>query len=93
MFFFSFFFFSKGKTYFFKNKGFWKFNDMRMRVENERQTLSAPFWMGCPRMTEVEEIEPTKPTAKRQIGSSSSSLISNYHCLLIIILLNIFSYR
>lgn len=41
-----------GKTYFFKGKGFWKFNDLRMRVENEQQTLSAPFWMGCPRPLE-----------------------------------------
>ncbi|PSN44383.1 hypothetical protein C0J52_10926 [Blattella germanica] len=47
-----------GKTYFFKGKGFWKFNDLRMRVENERQTLSAPFWMGCPR----ELDSPTEPT-------------------------------
>ncbi|KAK6638074.1 hypothetical protein RUM44_008499 [Polyplax serrata] len=62
-----------GKTYFFKNKGFWKFNDMRMRVENERQTLSAPFWMGCPRTTEMDDMDPTRPTTKRQIASSSSS--------------------
>ncbi|KAF2899798.1 hypothetical protein ILUMI_06396 [Ignelater luminosus] len=41
-----------GKTYFFKGKGFWKFNDLRMRVENEQQTLSAPFWMGCSRNLE-----------------------------------------
>lgn len=41
-----------GKTYFFKGKGFWKFNDLRMRVENDEQTLSAPFWMGCPRQLE-----------------------------------------
>lgn len=37
-----------GKTYFFKGKGFWKFNDLRMRVEHERQLSSAQFWMGCP---------------------------------------------
>jgi len=47
-----------GKTYFFKGKGFWKFNDLRMRVENERQTLSAPFWMGCPRELE----KPSEPS-------------------------------
>lgn len=28
-----------------------------MRVENERQTPSAPFWMGCPRELE----RPTEP--------------------------------
>jgi hypothetical protein len=37
-----------GKTYFFKGKGFWKFNDISMRVEHDRQLPSAPFWMGCP---------------------------------------------
>lgn len=36
-----------GYTYFFRGKGFWRFNDLRMRVDHERQTLSAPFWMGC----------------------------------------------
>lgn len=36
-----------GKTYFFKGKGFWKFNDLRMRVEHEEQNDSAQFWMGC----------------------------------------------
>lgn len=41
-----------GKTYFFKGKGFWKFNDLRMSVERQEQTLSAPFWMGCPKTFE-----------------------------------------
>lgn len=37
-----------GKTYFFKNKGYWKFNDLKMRVEHEKQYPSATYWMGCP---------------------------------------------
>lgn len=41
------FFTYPGKTYFFKGKGFWKFNDLQMRVENEKQFSSATFWMGC----------------------------------------------
>lgn len=36
-----------GKLYFFKGKGFWKFNDMLMRVEKPEQMDSGPFWMGC----------------------------------------------
>lgn len=36
-----------GKTYFFKNKGFWKLNDMRMKAENEHPLPSAAFWMNC----------------------------------------------
>ncbi len=38
-----------GSVYFFKGKGFWKFDDPKMRVANERQILSAPVWMGCPK--------------------------------------------
>lgn len=37
-----------GKTYFFKNKVFWEFNDRRMRVTSATPSLSAPYWMGCP---------------------------------------------
>lgn len=40
-------FISLGKTYFFKGKGFWKFNDLQMRVEHEKQYSSAQFWMAC----------------------------------------------
>lgn len=40
-----------GKTYFFKGKGYWRFNDLRMSVEHEEQKSSAQFWMGCPRET------------------------------------------
>lgn len=66
-----------GKTYFFKGKGFWKFNDLRMRVENERQTLSAPFWMGCPRElekpSEPSQILPPKEELDIKPPSSSQS--------------------
>jgi hypothetical protein len=37
-----------GKTYFFKGKVFWEFNDRRMRVVNPIPSLSAPYWMSCP---------------------------------------------
>lgn len=36
-----------GKTYFFKGKGYWEFNDYYMRVAHERQKSSAQRWMGC----------------------------------------------
>lgn len=69
-----------GKTYFFKGKGFWKFNDLRMRVENERQTPSASFWMGCPRElerpTEPGHLLPPKEELDIQPQSSHSSTIS-----------------
>jgi hypothetical protein len=37
-----------GKTYFFKGKVFWEFNDRRMRVVNPIPSLSAPYWLSCP---------------------------------------------
>lgn len=36
-----------GKTYFFKGKGYWQFDDYRMRVLHENQKQSAEKWMGC----------------------------------------------
>lgn len=44
-----------GATYFFKGKGFWKFNDKMMRVTEPKQTLSASKWMGCPQSSEKPE--------------------------------------
>lgn len=37
-----------GVTYFFKGKGYWKFNDLQMRVEHRMPKPSSSFWMGCP---------------------------------------------
>lgn len=39
--------FDVGKTYFFKGKGYWQFNDYNMRVTQDQQKKSAPTWMGC----------------------------------------------
>lgn len=36
-----------GKTYFFKGKGYWQFDDYRMKVRHEQQRKSAVQWMGC----------------------------------------------
>uniref|UniRef100_T1J720 Peptidase metallopeptidase domain-containing protein n=1 Tax=Strigamia maritima TaxID=126957 RepID=T1J720_STRMM len=36
-------------TYFFRKKHYWKFDDVNMIVENEKGSLSAPFWMKCPK--------------------------------------------
>lgn len=37
-----------GKTYFFKGKVFWEFNDRRMKVVSPTPSLSATYWMSCP---------------------------------------------
>ena len=38
-----------GKTYFFKEKKFWEFNDIRMRVSEDSPQLIGEFWLNCPR--------------------------------------------
>lgn len=54
-----------GRTYFFKGKAFWKFNDQLMRVENVAPILSGPFWMGCPDRT----VDPNVPEeGRKRIG-------------------------
>lgn len=67
--------FSIGKTYFFKGKKFWKFNDQYMRVAHEEPKLSAPFWMGC-----TSNIEGTReengPTSSGDSKAKSNIWIS-----------------
>lgn len=46
---------SAGATYFFKGKGFWKFNDLRMKVEKTEQSPSAQFWMKCPQVNPLSQ--------------------------------------
>lgn len=73
-----------GKTYFFKGKGFWKFNDLRMRVENERQTLSAPFWMGCSK--NIEDGSNEAGNKAPYTVAASSNRIPYYTSFLVVIL-------
>lgn len=37
-----------GKTYFFKGKGYWQFDDYHMRVAHNHTLASAQRWMHCP---------------------------------------------
>jgi len=63
-----------GKTYFFKGKGFWEFDDLRMRVAHEKQKLSAPVWMGCPPPEiETNDIETNLPRKSKIISASSAA--------------------
>lgn len=52
--------FLQGKSYFFKGKGFWKFDDSIMRVAHDRPLSSAVHWMGCERTEHDVELEPTR---------------------------------
>jgi matrix metalloproteinase-16 (membrane-inserted) len=68
------FYFLTGKTYFFKGKGFWEFDDLRMRVAHEKQKLSAPVWMGCPPPEiETNDIETNLPRKSKIISASSAA--------------------
>lgn len=57
------------KTYFFKGKGFWKFSDHGMRVEEENPKPSAHFWMRCPREHGGRENDDYYPTKRERILS------------------------
>jgi hypothetical protein len=38
-----------GKTYFFKDRDFWEFDDVRMRVRATQPTAINAHWMHCPK--------------------------------------------
>lgn len=62
-----------GKTYFFKDKGYWKFNDMYMRVEHSEPKPSAPFWMGCSDNFESNDIGQKLPYKDLSSGNAKTS--------------------
>ncbi|XP_076282359.1 matrix metalloproteinase 2 isoform X3 [Lasioglossum baleicum] len=63
-----------GKTYFFKGKGFWEFDDLRMKVAHEKPKPSAPFWMGCPRELETNDVESYPRKSKIMASSDAPTL-------------------
>ena len=79
-----------GKTYFFKGKVFWEFNDRKMSVVSRTPSLSAPFWMSCPTGMDTlepipgeERLDPPKEDPLRSL-SSSAPLIRTTPILLLI---------
>lgn len=76
-------FFLAGKTYFFKGKGFWKFNDLRMRVEHEEQNDSAHFWMGCSRNIGFEPDNKAPLTATSSTAGAELPVIHLFTTLVI----------
>lgn len=62
-----------GRTYFFKGKGYWRFNDLRMSVDHRDPYPSAERWMKCQRLPMVdsttedqEEVVITSGTGRRR---------------------------
>lgn len=83
-----------GKTYFFKGKGFWKFNDLLMRVEHYEPKLSAPFWMGCSTNFEENDLGQKLP----YIDGFSNTAVHNYPSTILVFILvffylKLFSYQ
>lgn len=72
-----------GKTYFFKGKGFWKFNDLRMRVEHDEQKESAQFWMGCSKNMGFEPEKKEPLTATR---STSGVALPTLHLITMLVI-------
>ncbi|XP_043684641.1 matrix metalloproteinase-2-like isoform X3 [Vespula pensylvanica] len=79
-----------GKTYFFKGKGFWLFDDLRMKVAHEKQKLSAPFWMGCPRKLETNDVENNIPRKAKIVSSSADSIVSRLGAIIFTLIACVF---
>lgn len=86
--------FLPGQTYFFKDKGFWKFNDHNMRVYHEKRKPSAQHWMGCKRGSNDYEfdarreplvVDPNCTSSSNFIYYSSHTPFAILMCLLLFI--------
>lgn len=79
-----------GKTYFFKGNGFWKFNDLHMRVEHIEPKLSAPFWMGCSTNYEENGLGQKLPYIH---GSSNKGIRKNPSTTIVVLILVYFYFN
>lgn len=63
-----------GKTYFFKGKSFWQFDDLRKHVTSEKPELSAVRWMKCSRKsaTYSNEVYDDEEQHKEPLTSKST---------------------
>lgn len=88
-------FFFSGRTYFFKGRGFWKLNDIRMRAENENPIPSAAFWMNCSNYDQDHHPSKSKYSKKweneEKITQPSSSTLfaPNVFSLVLLLLYNL----
>lgn len=73
------------RTYFFKGKGFWKFDDHYMQVQHEQPRSSAHFWMKCPKRHGGGE-EHDKESRRAKIVSASSAKALHKYLLICVAL-------
>ena len=66
------------KTYFFKGKKFWEFDDERMEVTTSSPTLVGEYWLHCPKELVGVDVGAGQP----QVSSGPSIHIAPLICLL-----------
>ena len=69
---------TNGKTYFFKGKKFWEFDDERMEVTTSSPTLVGEYWLHCPKELVGVDVGAGQP----QVSSGPSIHIASLICLL-----------
>lgn len=75
-----------GKTYFFKGKAFYLFDDGKMRVDLKKPQLSSQFWMQCP--PNDEDIRTIQVLARTSDVSVSSAVTIHLSLVSIAIILS-----
>jgi len=75
------------KTYFFKDKYFWEFNDKKMEVTASSPLHVGEYWLQCPR--EIQD--PIKKAATASSTQSHSSHIENKIIFFILIFSNAYN--
>jgi hypothetical protein len=78
-----------GKTYFFKGKHFWQFDDMRMKVSDVRPKRIGTHWMQCSPKEVIRD--PFEVGRNPEIVNSSRSNHNNFLVVLLLLLLLPFS--
>ena len=73
-----------GKTYFFKGKVFWEFNDRRMRVVSSTPSVSSSFWMGC--NIGMETLQGLTGEERLELPSSGAPCFSINPCTVLLII-------
>ena len=70
------------KTYFFKGKHFWEFNDERMEVAKTSPMASGEFWLHCPK----ELVGVDMGVGQPQVSSGPPTLATPHYSLLLSLL-------
>lgn len=88
--------FKDQRTYFFKGKGFWRFNDNSMKIAHERPRSNAEVWMKCPRTRKDEDQEEfygdRSASRRSKIVSATSSAFGLKSSVIVVLAIQLLSY-